>query len=364
MIIRGSHYRTGDRIEITCQGDRITRIEPARSGLVDREVGLIAPALFDVQINGCLGISFNSNHLTLDKIRTVVDTCRQHGIGQFLATLITNSERELAEGFATLAQARAQDAMVAQTIVGYHLEGPFISPLDGARGAHPLEHVRAPDWSEFQRLQEAACGQILLVTLAPELHGAYRFIEKLVANNHVVALGHTDATAAQIRSAVHAGARLSTHLGNGCPSVLPRHDNVIWEQLACEQLWASIIPDGEHLPPAILKSIVRAKSPTQCIITCDASSLAGLPAGRYPHWGQTLDILPSGRIVVAGTPYLAGSNNFTDHCVHHIVQTVGLDFATAIDMASTQPRQLLGLPPRCLEVGMPADFFVTTSLPS
>jgi N-acetylglucosamine-6-phosphate deacetylase len=182
-----------------------------------------------------------------------------------------------------------------------------------------------------------------------------QFIEKLVAGGIVVALGHTAASGPRIRDAVAAGARLSTHLGNGCHAVLPRHDNYLWEQLAADALWASVICDGHHLPPAVARCIVRVKTPARTILTCDASPLAGLPPGTYREWGQAFEVLPGGKIVVPGTSYLAGSGVFTDACVGTAVRFAGVSLAEAVDMASARPRELLGLPPRKLEAGAVAD---------
>jgi N-acetylglucosamine-6-phosphate deacetylase len=137
--------------------------------------------------------------------------------------------------------------------------------------------------------------------------------------------------------------------------MLPRHDNVIWQQLGSDELWASLIVDGQHLPPPVVRCMLRAKTPARTVLTCDASSLAGLPPGRYREWGQDLEITPAGRIVVAGTPYLAGSWAFLDHCVRSAMSIAGIDLAQAIGMASIQPRELLGLPCHRLEPGHPAD---------
>ena len=208
----------------------------------------VAPAFFDPQINGCLGISFNSPTLTPDEVRIIADVCRTHGIGAFCPTLITAGFDALHHGFATLTKAIEADAELSRRMPCFHLEGPSLSGEDGPCGAHPKEHTRDPNWDEFRQWQEAADGRIRMVTLAPERSGALVFIEKLVASGVVVAIGHTGATGAQIRAAVAAGARTSTHLGNGCHAMLPRHENYLWEQLACDDLWASIITDGHHLP--------------------------------------------------------------------------------------------------------------------
>ena len=351
MLLRGKHYRTGESLDVTCSAGTIVAVGPARAAKPDHEADWISPALFDLQINGCHGISFNSPTLTVAEVRHVVDHCRTHGIAWLMPTLVTNSFEAIRHGFRTLANAVDRDDAAANAVPGFHLEGPYIASEDGPRGAHPMAHARHPDWVEFQRWQEAAEGLVKLVTLAPELPGALPFIEKAVASGIVIAIGHTAATPAQIRDAVAAGAKLSTHLGNGSHAVLPRHDNYIWEQLANDDLWASFIPDGHHLPAAVVKSVVRGKTLARAVITCDASSLAGLPPGRYEQWGSAFDVLAGGKVIVPGTPFLAGSGVFTDTCIGTVIRQAGVSLAEAIDMASAQPRRLFGFEPWELATG-------------
>jgi N-acetylglucosamine-6-phosphate deacetylase len=355
MRLRARHYATGELLDILCQDGRVQALTPPGLAPADRQAGWVAPALFDLQVNGCDGHSFNSERLTVESVRHVVDVCRRHGIGGLCPTLVTNSFAALEHGFTTLRRACETDPAVARAVPALHLEGPYISPEDGPRGAHPRQHVRPPDWDEFRRLQDASGGRIRLVTLAPEHDGALEFIERLTAADVVVALGHTAAIGARIRDAIAAGARLSTHLGNGSHAVLPRHDNYVWEQLAADELHASIIADGHHLPPAVVRCIVRVKTPARTILTCDASSLAGLPPGRYREWDQEFEVRPEGKVVVSGTTFLAGSAVFTDVCVGNVIRFAGVSLADAVDMAGARPRDLLGLPPRRLEPGMPAD---------
>lgn len=355
MRLLGKHYATGERVEVVCEAGRITSVAAPSGAPADREAGWVAPALFDVQINGCDGISFNSDRLTVAGVRHVVGVCRRHGISGFCPTLVTNGCDALIHGFATLRRACETDGDLAAALPALHLEGPSLSPEDGPRGAHPKQHIRPPDWDEFCRWQDAAGGRIRLVTLAPEHENALPFIERLVASGVVVALGHTAADGQRIRDAVRAGARLSTHLGNGAHAVLPRHPNVIWEQLAADELWTSIICDGHHLPASVVKCFVRVKTPARTVLTCDASSLAGLPPGHYGEWGQELEVLHGGKVVVPGTPYLAGSGVFTDVCVGNVIRDAGVSLTDAFDMAGARPRELLGLPPLRLEAGQLAD---------
>jgi N-acetylglucosamine-6-phosphate deacetylase len=355
MRIHARHYATGVPLAIDCEWGKISSIGPPSEVAADLEAGWVAPALFDLQINGCHGYTFNSEQLTVETVRRVAAVCRQHGIGAFCPTLVTNAFAALAHGLTTIRQACEIHADVAAAVPAIHLEGPYISPQDGPRGAHPRQHVRPPDWDEFRRLQEAAGGRIRLVTVAPEQDDALPFIERLVAAGLVVALGHTAASGARIREAITAGARLSTHLGNGAHAVLPRHENYIWEQLAADELWASIICDGHHLPPAVARCIVRVKTPARTILTCDASGLAGLPPGHYGLWDQEFDVLPEEKIVVSSSGYLGGSWHFTDHCVGNVARFTGVSLRDAVDMATARPRQLLGLPLQQLALHEPAD---------
>lgn len=359
MRLRARHYRTGQTVEVICDAGRLASVEPA-GGHADLWV---APALFDLQINGCLGRAFVSPTLTIADVRVIVDRCRTHGIGGMCPTLITGPFEALAHGFATLRRACEGDADLGRALPCFHLEGPYISPEDGPRGAHPKAHVRPPNLDEFRRWQDAAGGRIRLVTLSPEYEGSLAVIESLVKDNVVVAIGHTAATGRRIREAVAAGARLSTHLGNGSHAMLPRHDNYLWEQLADDGLVASFIPDGHHLPPALLRCLVRVKMPQRLVITCDASSLAGLPEGRYEMWGSELEVQAGGKVVVPGTTFLAGSGVFTDACVRTLLELGDVTLADAIDMAGANPRTLLGLPRVCLEAGSPADLILFDRAP-
>ncbi|MBX9627807.1 MAG: N-acetylglucosamine-6-phosphate deacetylase [Gemmataceae bacterium] len=303
-----------------------------------------APSFFDPQVNGGLGVNFTSPDLTTKQVRTVADECRRHGVGGFLPTVITAAPEVIEAALAALVRAREAAPDLARMIPGFHLEGPFLAPDDGPRGAHPRPHVRDPDWDLFRRWQDAAGGLVRLVTLAPERPGALPLIEKLTESGVVVGLGHTAADGDTIRAAVKAGARVSTHLGNGCHAVLPRHPNVLWDQLAEDGLWMSIIPDGHHLPASAVKTFVRAKGVGRTLLTCDAGPLAGCRPGRYREWGADLEVLPGGKVVVAGTPYLAGGGHFTDTCVAEVVRAAGVTPAEAVEMAAVRPRDLLGLP--------------------
>ncbi|HEX6210705.1 MAG TPA: N-acetylglucosamine-6-phosphate deacetylase, partial [Methylomirabilota bacterium] len=194
--------------------------------------------------------------------------------------------------------------------------------------------------------QEAAEGRIRLVTVAPEVPGVLPLIERLVADGVRVAIGHTAASPAQIAEAVMAGATMSTHLGNGCAQMLPRHPNVIWEQLAADELTAGLIVDGHHLPGSTVKSMIRAKGPERVVLVTDATAASGQPPGEYVLGNVRVRLDETGRVAVPGQPNLAGSALSLDRAVANTVRFTGLPIEDVLAMASTQPAKYLGVPPR------------------
>ncbi len=261
------------------------------------------------------------------------------GVTRALPTLITASLDRLAICARRLAR------HPHRAIAGLHLEGPYISPLDGFRGAHPREHVRDASIEDFSRRQEAADGRIRLVTLAPEVPGAIALIEHLVRHDIRVAIGHTAAAAAHLQAAVAAGATLSTHLGNGCALLLPRHPNVLWEQLAADALHASFIVDGHHLPPSTVKAMLRAKTPGRCVLVTDAIAAAGGPPGIYRLGDLDVELSADGRVSPPGASHLAGSALTLDRAVANTMRFSGLDLDDVLAMVTTTPARLIGIEP-------------------
>jgi N-acetylglucosamine-6-phosphate deacetylase len=300
-------------------------------------------SLFDIQVNGFAGVDFQLPRPDPAAIRHACEALRRHGTHRILLTLVTDSIDSLEEKFARFEAIRAADPLIRETVPGYHLEGPYLNPADGFRGAHPKRHVKAPDLREYRRLQKAAGGNIRLVTLAPEWPGSGRFIAALSRAGVVTALGHTDANAKEIDRAVAAGARLCTHLGNGCPSTLDRHDNIIQRLLARDELSASFIPDGIHLPPFVLSNLVRAKPAGKVILTTDAMAAAGAPAGKYTIAGITVECGKDRVVRLPGTPYFAGSSLEPDTGVANAARFAGVPLATARAWASSVPAAVFGI---------------------
>ncbi|QDU51892.1 N-acetylglucosamine-6-phosphate deacetylase [Gimesia panareensis] len=358
MELVGRRYDTFEAVSIKTKGDKISSIDL----LPDSEAAglpFIAPSMFDLQINGHGGIWFNKPDLTSDEVCQVLEKHYQYGITRLCPTLITSSYEAYVSGFSAIRQACEENEWVEQMVPGCHLEGPFISPIQGPRGAHPLDQVRAADWDEFCRLQELSGNRIRLITLAPEVDNAIPFIKKAVASGVVVSIGHTAAEPEQITEAVDAGARLSTHLGNGAHGTLRRHPNYIWEQLGEPRLMASIISDGHHLPASVVRTIIKTKGVENVIITCDASGLAGSPPGIYDEGSVKMEVLEDGPIVIAGQrQLLAGSGLETDTCVTTAMDMAGISLQEALDMAGLNPARLLGFEEIKLEVGSRADLIL------
>ena len=294
------------------------------------------PGLFDLQVNGFAGIDFNSREVAADGVMQALERMRSTGVTRCLPTLITSSFEDFA------ASARVLMGVDDAAIAGLHMEGPYISPMDGARGAHAREHVRPASIEDFKRRLEASNGRIRLVTLAPEVPGAIALIEHLVDAGVRVAIGHTAADPSEIAAAIDAGATLATHLGNGCAQMLPRHPNPIWELLAADEVLISLIADGQHLPGSTVKAMVRANGEARTILVTDAIAAAGCAPGRFTIGGVECELREDGRVSLPGSPYLAGSALTLDRAIANTVRFAGVSIEQAVKMASTIPAEYLG----------------------
>lgn len=353
---------TGEPATYAAAGGRIACVDPAEAA---SNLPWVAPAFIDHQVNGYMGHDLNgSQPPTAATVAALTRAVWRTGVARYCPTLITHSEAHILHALRAIVAACDADPLVDASIACVHVEGPFISPEDGPRGAHNPKYVRPPDFDEFLRWQEAARGRIGIVTLSPEWPGALQFIERLAALGVVPAIGHTAASPQQIRDAVRAGCRLSTHLGNGSHSVLPRHDNYLWEQMACDELWAGLILDGHHLPPAVAKCILRAKGVQRAVLTSDAVAPAGLPPGRYELNGIAVELTPAGRIeVVDGGGVLAGSACDMPVGVQNAQRFAGLTLSEAVSLATLRPAELLDLPDPTLRPGARADVVLFDSDP-
>jgi len=350
---------------VETEGGLIAAVEPLEQvpalaeGMRGGPDMMIAPALLDIQVNGFGGHDFNRADADAEEVAAVVAALGRAGVGLCCPTVVTASFEQMVRCLGAI-DAACADGRMAAAIPAVHVEGPSISAEDGPRGAHPRAHVRPPDWDEFQRFQDAAGGRIGIVTLAPEWPGAMEFIERLAGAGIVPAIGHTDAEPGEIQEAVRAGARLSTHLGNGAHALLPRHPNYIWQQLAEDHLWASVIPDGHHLPPAVLKCVVRSKQVERIVLISDAVNIAGLPPGDYEFAGHPVELTAAGKVQLKGTPFLAGSSLELGQGVARAVRYADVSLPDAVRMATLNPARLIGIDDRygSVEPGKRADLLL------
>jgi N-acetylglucosamine-6-phosphate deacetylase len=299
----------------------------------------IAPGFIDLQVNGFAGVDYNNPATTQEEIAHSIRCLCATGVTRFFPTVITGSPDDMAGALRMLSAAR-ESIPEGHAMEAFHVEGPYISPEDGPRGAHPERWVRPPDMEEFRRFQDAARGHVRLITISPEWKEAPHFIERVVGEGVVVSIGHTKANASQIADAVHAGATLSTHIGNGAHAMLERHPNYIWEQLAEDRLNASLIVDGIHLGPAFLKVALRAKGVERSILVTDAVMPAGCSPGRYQLGEVDVELHPDGSVRLLGGTRLAGSALMMDRAIGNVVRLGGVSLRDAVTMATRNPARV------------------------
>jgi N-acetylglucosamine-6-phosphate deacetylase len=349
--ISGRDPASGRVLRLAIEHGRIAGIEPGLAG----EPCWLAPGFVDLQVNGYAGEDLNAAVPTPGSVARLAAALRAAGTTSFVPTVVTASEAGITGVLRALAEVRAADPLLRHAIPYVHLEGPWISPHDGPRGAHPAEHVRPPDLAEFARWQAACGGLVGMVTLSPHFAEAGTAIAALAQQGIVVAIGHTDATAEQVGAAADAGATLSTHLGNGAAGMLPRHPNFIWAQLADDRMSASFIGDGHHLPAATLKSMLRAKGIERSVLVSDSVALAGLPPGIYDApIGGKVELSADGRLGMFGTPFLAGAVKPVASGVAFVASCCEVTLGDAVRLATANPGRFAAGRGR-LAVGAAAD---------
>lgn len=338
--VEGLLYQDGKAVSIEIVDGLISRVKPLAKASGVPEVYL-APGLIDIQINGYMGVDFSDQELSQDMMHEATYALWKEGVTSYLPTLITRDHERLSHSFSLLAGAM-EDEMIGMSIPGFHLEGPYISPIDGYRGAHPAEHVRLADWDEFSEYQERAHQGIKLVTVAPEMEGTIPFIKLSKESGVVVSLAHHNGSPDIIERAVEAGASLSGHLGNGCANEINRHHNPLWPQLSNDGLSISIIADGSHLTKEEVRTFYKVKGAGQTILVSDALSFAGLPPGIYEKDGEIYEL--TGEVVkFPSQNVLAGAAMPISRCISNMMKFTACSLEEAIRMASTNPARLLGL---------------------
>jgi len=356
-IIKAIHYETGKPVTIGVRDGLIISIsETKEPGQVPDLY--VAPGLIDNQINGYMGVDFSGLGLTTREMKRAVGSIRKDGVTTFQPTVITNSHENLLKSFRNLAEVM-KDQDTRDSIPGFHLEGPYISPVEGFYGCHPADCIRKPSWREFSEYQEAAEGNIRQVTVAPEIDGAFEFIRSCALDNIIVSIGHSNASAEQVKLAVDNGARLSTHLGNGCANLIDRHRNPLWPQLANDMLSPSIIADGHHLLPEEVQVFYKVKGPQNIILTSDVTHLYGMNPGKYLFLGSEVVYTNDGLIKNPVLNVLAGASFPVVRGVENMMNFTGCSLGEAINLATKNVSRVCKLPDRgTLETGKRADLIL------
>jgi len=337
--ITGRDPQSGHNHTLVVDKGVIVRIEKS-SGSSDL---FLSPGLVDLQVNGCSGFDLNAPQLRPGTITDLVYAMLSRGVTCFAPTVITAPEDKICRALSVIAEARRNHPRAAACIPFVHVEGPHISPLDGYRGAHPADAVRPPSIAEFERWQQASGGLVGMVTLSPHFGESCAYIAALAKQGIHVAIGHTHASPQEILRAIDAGARLATHLGNGIAPEIPRHRNAIWTLLADDRVSATFIADGHHLPPDVLKVMLRVKTLQHSVLVSDSVALAGMPPGTYATpVGGRVELRPDGRLCVFGSELLAGATASLAQGIGTLVRTSDVLLHEALAMATTNPGKLAG----------------------
>jgi N-acetylglucosamine-6-phosphate deacetylase len=357
MKIQGYSYQDGSAIEISFSEGIIDSISETQNPL-EQDL-ILGPGFTDIQVNGYGGIDYNEIQSEPMNLAEISRLLYKEGVTTHFPTIITNDPKQISQLILQIVSLRKSDEFSRMSIEGLHIEGPFISPMDGPRGAHPKEFVRAPDWSLVQKWQNESKGLIKMITLSPEWENTVPFVERCMEHGILVSIGHTNASHQQILDAVNAGASLSTHLGNGTHPILARHPNYIWSQLSQDELGASIIADGFHLPAEVIQVFQKVKK-ENLILVSDSVSLSGMPAGDYTlHIGGEVTLTPEGKLHLKSNPsILAGSASNIRSGISFLIKNKLASLTEAWEMASVRSEKLVNPGHHLFKEGSIADLIV------
>ena len=299
----------------------------------------------DLQVNGFGGVDFNRDGLTTGALRTACERLREAGGGQFLATVITAGPDAMCRRLAAIAKCRDEDPLVAEMLAGIHIEGPFLNGSPGFIGAHPAACAMPADPELARRLLDAAGGLTRIVTLAPERDPGGRVTSFLADQKIVVSAGHCDPSLDQLRESIDCGLTMFTHLGNGCPMQLHRHDNIIQRVLSLDAMkWICFIADGVHVPFPALGNYLRLAGPDRSIVVTDAIAAAGLGPGTY-SLGDRPVVIGEDRVArSADASHFVGSTVTMRQTRENLERELGLDDSAVARLLDLNPRRALGLP--------------------
>ena len=302
------------------------------------------PVWVDLQVNGYAGVDFNAPGLTVEAVKAVTERLNADGTAMFLPTLVTGDPEMLISTVRTVMAARRRYGEVEKAIPGFFMEGPFISDRPGAVGTHPVEWVRPPDLALFERFQDAADGLVKMVNVAAEVPGMPAFVRALSERGVTVTLGHQLAKSpADVEGCIAAGAKAFTHLGNGLPNEINRHDNIIFTALTEDRASVMFIPDGHHLPDTMLKLYFRAVPLRRLVAVSDAQYPAGMPPGEYDVCGAHARLEPSGLLWNPARNCLVGATTPIARMMKLLQERIGITEAECLQIGRDNPRALVGI---------------------
>ncbi|MDB6020511.1 MAG: N-acetylglucosamine-6-phosphate deacetylase [Pedosphaera sp.] len=347
------HFATGQTVRVLWRDGVITDLEPAEGPATDD--AWLAPGLLDLQINGFGGIDFQQDGLSAGDLLTATRQLRAAGCTRFLLTLITDEWGKLKARLRHLRRLRSQSPELQAAIVGWHVEGPFLSGEPGFHGAHDPALMLDPTPTHIRELRAITGAEPLLLTMAPERAGALEAIALAVSLGIKISLGHTNASAEILRGAVRAGATGFTHLGNGCPHELDRHDNILWRVFETPGLTVSLIPDRIHVSDALFRLMHRELKPESIYYTSDAMAAAGAGPGSYRLGALEVEVGADQIVRQPGKSNFAGSALRPCDGVFRAAQMLGCPWQEVWARFSHTPALMMGLPGG-FKVGQWADF--------
>ncbi len=293
---------------------------------------------FDIQVNGYGGVDYNKNELTIEELRLSCSKLKEDNVEGILATIITADFQDMVSRLKKIVNLREQDPLIREIIKGIHIEGPFLNKEDGYRGAHPFECILEPDIDKLKELLDTANGLTRIFTLAPEVDKNNILTKYLCSQGITVSAGHCNPTIEELKSAVDAGLSMFTHLGNGCPQNLHRHDNIIQKVLTLkDDLTICFIADGIHIPFFALKNYIKIAGTENCIVTTDAMAAAGAKPGRYSLSNIELEVGEDRVVREPGKSNFAGSAIDMKSSALNLKNEIGLTDVEVYQLMSKNP---------------------------
>lgn len=336
-----------ERGRIRSVGTGVPKLPRSAVEAIDASGRMLVPGYVDVQVNGGMGEEFSQS--PLEKFDRIIGYFAERGTTSMLATVLTDTPENMLEAIRRAAAYRKSSSEYAGVVIGIHVEGPFLNPQ--RRGAHRENLLRKPDANEVRRWLRAAPDAIRMVTLAPELDGAQKVIQLLHDAGVVVAASHSLADYHCMAESAKNGLSFVTHVGNTTDwpyrkqqpdGRLAAEPGVVGSFLCMEELRGSVILDGFHLHPAMLKPILCCKGPEKVVLITDAAFVAGLPPGTYRLGSEKVTVSPDGYTVGWRKGWLAGSLLTMDQAVRNAVRLAGVSLVEAVTMATLSPAKALG----------------------